>query len=85
METITEQEAKDNDLKHVFVKRESKLKEIIVDYVGEVLHPQEPKVTVEDVVKIFADEFPEFLSVVAEENFIRGYQQAFQDINNKNA
>ena len=52
METITEQEAKDNDLKHVFVKRESKLK---------------------------------FLSVVAEENFIRGYQQAFQDINNKNA
>ena len=84
METITEQEIEDNDLKHVFVKRESKLKEIIVEYVGEVLHPQEPQVTVEDVVKIFADEFPEFLSVVAEENFIRGYRQAFQDIN-KNA
>ena len=33
------------------LKRESKLKEIIVDYVGEVLHPQEPKVTVEDVVR----------------------------------
>jgi len=31
-------------------------------------------------VKIFADEFPEFLSVVAEENFIRGYAQAFKDL-----
>ena len=79
MKTITEQQAEDNGSKHVFVKRESKLKELIVEYVGEVLHPQEPQVTVEDVVKIFADEFPEFLSVVAEENFISGYRQAFQD------
>jgi hypothetical protein len=27
-----------------------------------------------------ANEFPEFLMAVAEENWIRGYQQAFDDI-----
>ena len=80
METITEEQVVENDLKHVFVKRETKLKELIVDYIGETLHPQEPEVTVEDIVKIFADEFPEFLSVVAEENFIRGYAQAFKEL-----
>ena len=42
METITEEQAVENDLKHVFVKRETKLKELIVDYIGETLHPNEP-------------------------------------------
>ena len=65
--------------KHVFVKRESKLKEVIINYVGETVHPDEPNVTVEDVVSIFADEFPEFLFVVAQENFLNGYKQGLQD------
>ena len=35
---------------------------------------------VEMMVEVFAEEFPEFLMAVAEENFIRGYNQAFLDI-----
>jgi len=36
-------------------------------------------VTVEMIVELMAKEFPEFLMAVAEENFIRGYRQAFID------
>jgi hypothetical protein len=32
------------------------------------------------IVHAMADEFPEFLLAVAEENFIRGYQQALYDV-----
>ena len=32
------------------------------------------------IVKTVAEEFPEFLLVVAEENFIRGYQQGLHDV-----
>jgi hypothetical protein len=31
-------------------------------------------------VEVFAAEFPEFLMAVAEENFLRGYEQALNDI-----
>jgi hypothetical protein len=31
-------------------------------------------------VDVLAKDFPEFLMVVAEENFIRGYQQAITDV-----
>ena len=37
------------------------------------------QVTVEMIVELMAKEFPEFLMAVAEENFIRGYRQAFAD------
>jgi len=33
------------------------------------------------IVETMADEFPEFLMVIAEENWIRGYHQALEDIN----
>jgi hypothetical protein len=33
-------------------------------------------------VEVFAAEFPEFLMAVAEENFLRGYEQALTDIEN---
>jgi len=52
-------------------------KEYIVEYVGEALGKEE--VTVEMIVEVFSQEFPEFLMAVAEENFIRGYRQAFAD------
>ena len=32
------------------------------------------------IIEVMAKEFPEFLLVVAEENFIRGYQQALADV-----
>jgi hypothetical protein len=31
-------------------------------------------------VEVFAAEFPEFLLAVAEENFLRGYEQALGDV-----
>jgi hypothetical protein len=37
-------------------------------------------VTVEIIVETFARDFPEFLMAISEENFIRGYRQAFIDI-----
>ena len=67
---------------------ESELKEIIVNYVGEKINPDNDEVTVENIIDIFADQFPEFLLVVAEENWINGYTQALTDVdylkNNKN-
>ena len=80
MKTITEKEFLSNEeLQHVFLQRDSKLKEVIINYVGETLHPEEPNVTVEDVVAIFADEFPEFLFVVAQQNFLNGYKHGLED------
>ena len=80
MKTQTEKEfLAEEEQQHVFVKRESKLKEVIINYVGETVHPDEPNVTVKDVVSIFADEFPEFLFVVAQENFLNGYKQGLHD------
>ena len=37
-------------------------------------------VTVEIIVGVMAEEFPEFVMALAEENFIRGYRQAFADM-----
>jgi len=72
-------EQKNTTLKEV-VKEENELKEIIVNYVGENYDPENGEVTVEMIIEVFARDFPEFLITVAEENFLRGYQQAFVDI-----
>jgi hypothetical protein len=58
----------------------SPLKEMIVSYVGEKLNPEDDAVTVEMVVEVMAQEFPELALAVAEENWIRGYEQGLQDL-----
>ena len=58
---------------------DSQLKELIVNFVGNTLDLEET-VTVEDIVKVFAEQFPEFVLALAEENFIRGYKQAIMDL-----
>lgn len=62
------------------VEKDTPLKEWLVDYVGSKLQPADKNVTVEMVVKVLSEEFPEFLLVIAEENFLRGYQQALVDV-----
>ena len=62
------------------VEKVNPMKEWLVDYVGNKLQPQNNEVTVAMLVEAMADEFPEFVMAVAEENFIRGYQQAFKDL-----
>ena len=79
MKAKTEEELREEDPKYFLVNNDTKLKELIVNYVGEQLHPLKPEVSVEDIVNIFADEFPEFLMVVAQENFLRGYTTGLED------
>tara|TARA_R110000824_G_scaffold5923_7_gene27128 strand:- start:16792 stop:17091 length:300 start_codon:yes stop_codon:yes gene_type:complete len=62
------------------VVKNTELKNILVDYIGEKENPKDGNVTVEMIVEIMAKEFPEFLLVLAEENYIRGYHQALEDI-----
>jgi|TARA_R100001082_G_scaffold100086_1_gene69074 hypothetical protein len=58
----------------------SNLKEYLVEYVGTKLKPEDDKVTVEMVINVLADEFPEVALSLAEENFIRGYEQGLEDL-----
>ena len=63
------------------VEIDSPLKEILVNYVGNSNeNVKNEEVTVENIVETLAMEFPEFLMVVAEENWIRGYHQALNDV-----
>ena len=55
------------------------LKELVVNYIGNRLAGPE-NITVDMAVEVFAAEFPEFLLAVAEENFLRGYEQALVDV-----
>ena len=62
------------------VEKTNELKEWLVNYVGEKTNPENNEVNVEMIIKVVADEFPDFLLPLAEENFIRGYQQALEDV-----
>jgi hypothetical protein len=62
------------------VETNSPLKEMVVNYTGITLQPENGEVTVQMIVDIFSTEFPEFLMAIAEENWVRGYHQAFVDI-----
>ena len=68
-----------NELYKEVIPTETELKEIIVNYTGKVLKPDTEEITVEQVIEVFAKEFPEFLLAVAEENWINGYTQALKD------
>ena len=75
------------------VMPENPMKQWLVSYVGENYsmalekHNSEEEeivdwdgdVTVEMIVENMSLEFPEFVMALAEENFIRGYDQALQD------
>lgn len=74
----------DFDIKNEDLKKEvevnNPLKEFIINYVGTKLSPEDEMVSLEMVVQVLADEFPEFMLAVAEENWIRGYYQALHDV-----
>lgn len=80
METALQEKDFENPTLKLPVDADNKLKELFVEYVGDKLKPKDGNVTVEMIVEVLAEEFPEFLMVVAEENFIRGYSQAMADI-----
>jgi len=62
------------------VVTDTELKNWLVNYVGEQHKPENGEVTVGLIVETMAQEFPEFLLAVAEENWIRGYHQALNDV-----
>tara|TARA_R100001129_G_C5103356_1_gene184972 strand:- start:30 stop:266 length:237 start_codon:yes stop_codon:yes gene_type:complete len=65
------------------IQPENQMKEWLINYVGDRLQPESDEVNVEMIIKVMAEEFPEFLMPVAEENFIRGYRQAIFDMDQK--
>ena len=62
------------------VKSDNELKTWLVNYVGEKMNPEDDQVTVEMVIETLSEDFPEFLMAFAEENWIRGYHQALNDV-----
>lgn len=71
-------EIEKSDLNDV-VTPDTGLKQIVVNYIGQRLQAEED-ITVDMAVQVFAAEFPDFLLAVAEENFLRGYEQALIDV-----
>ena len=72
-------EEENTTLKEEISTEDSQLKNFIVNYTGNKLDPEDNNVTVEMIIDVLADEFPEIVLPIAEENFFRGYEQALQD------
>ena len=78
---LNEEDVINEDL-YSTVEADTGLKALVTEYVGNRLLPVDNQVTLDMVIEVFAMEFPEFLLPVAEENFIRGYKQAMNDLDN---
>jgi len=75
-------ELETDEAQKVVQATEGPLKGMLVNYVGSVLTPEDGQVTVNMIIETLASEFPEFLLVVARENWLRGYEQALVDVDN---
>ena len=71
------------NLAAVVVDSDTPLKQMLLEYVGNKYATPEDQgefeVTVQMIVDTLAHEFPEFVMVMAEENWVRGYQQGIDD------
>ena len=70
----------ENEILQEKVETDTEMKNWLVNYVGEKVDPDNGEVTVEMIIDTMAKEFPEFLMAVAEENWVRGYHQALNDV-----
>ena len=77
---FSDKKEEENKLLEDPVESDTDLKSWLVEYVGKKSSPEDQEVTVGMIVETMAEEFPEFLIAVAEENWVRGYQQAFYDL-----
>ena len=68
---------------NVVVAAENPLKQMLLEYVGNKYATEEDEgefeVTVQMIVDTLAHEFPEFVMIMVEENWVRGYQQGLDD------
>ena len=62
------------------VDNDNELKEYIINYVGNKLDPEDEQVTVGMIIDVLADDFPQLVLCLSEENWVRGYQQALTDV-----
>ena len=62
------------------IETDNDLKSLLVQHVGEKLNPKDKNITIEMVIEVLADEFPELVMALAEENWIRGYEQGLDDV-----
>ena len=62
------------------VNNDTPLKDLIVDFVGNKINPENDEVTIDHITEVFSEEFPEILLKLAEENWINGYTQALNDV-----
>ena len=62
------------------VKADNGLKNLLVQYAGNKLNPKDNNITIEMMIEVVAEEFPEFVMTLAEENWIRGYEQGINDV-----
>ena len=72
----------ERELEEKAVEKDTPLKELFVQYIGNKLKPDNGEITVEMCVEVLAEEFPDFLLLVAQENFLRGYKQCISDMEN---
>ena len=80
---IKNEDSFNNENLQQLVSPDNDLKNFLVEYSGEFLNLEEgSEITVEHLIDVVAKEFPEFLLSVAEENWVRGYQQALEDVDN---
>ena len=68
------------EVTNTIVEKDNPMKTWLSDYVGEKLKPESGEITVEMIVEAMSQEFPDFLLAVAQENWVRGYQQALYDV-----
>ena len=68
---------------NVVIAPENPLKQMLLEYVGNKYATEEDdgefEVTGQMIVDTLAHEFPEFVMIMAEENWVRGYQQGIDD------
>ena len=76
----TEQKIEQNPALKEKVEKDTELKDMIISYVGEKKKPKNNEVTLEMVLEVMSEDFPDFVMPIAEENWIRGYQQALVDV-----
>tara|TARA_Y100001963_G_scaffold74379_1_gene103357 strand:+ start:439 stop:768 length:330 start_codon:yes stop_codon:yes gene_type:complete len=62
------------------LEKDSPMKGWLIDYVGNKVNPENDEVNLAMIIETMAEEFPEFLLALAEENWIRGYHQAINDM-----
>tara|TARA_R100000808_G_scaffold21159_1_gene45753 strand:- start:353 stop:637 length:285 start_codon:yes stop_codon:yes gene_type:complete len=79
MTFLDEQQFRNKDLENP-VKEDNDLKEIVVEYVGGKMDPENGEVTLQMVIDVLADDFPELVFALAEENWLRGYEQGLEDV-----